>query len=343
MTRRATAQDVADLAGVSRSTVSLVLNGRADGNVSATKQLQVIEAARQLAYRPNAVALSLRSQRSLSIGALTWRGAAGFPGGMLHSSWQTAKVAGYLLMIMDTDDDRDNEALAVSSLLDRQVDGVVVVAPDLIEYRPPEALAHIPTLLINCLDPDRRVISIAPDEVGASASAAQILIERGHARIGVLADDTATIQTEQRVAGAQAAAAAAGIPPLEIMVSGHELGTAYAITQDRLAGPDPLTGLICTHECHAAGALLAATRLGLDIPGDLSIVSLEDGQHLAAELVPAIATVRRPDRPMAEQGINLLIKQLTSGGRIEPQQLTFVCPVDLRASVGPVPVGHARR
>jgi LacI family transcriptional regulator len=343
MPRRVTAQDVADLAGVSRSTVSLVLNGRADGNISATKQLQVIEAARQLDYRPNAVALSLRSQRSWAIGALSWRGAAGFPGGMLHASWDTAKAAGYLLMIMDTNDDREHEALAVSSLLDRQVDAVVVVAPDLSEYRPPEALAQIPTVLINCLDPDRTVVSIAPDEVGASASAAQILIDLGHSRIGLLADDTATIQTEQRIAGAQGAVAAAGLPPLEIMVAGHELAAAYAMTQDRLAGPEALTGLICTHECLAVGALLAATRQGLDIPGDLSIVSLEDGQQLAAGLVPAIATVRRPDQAMAEQGIALLIKQLTSGGRPEPQQLTFVCPVDLRASVGPVPADHARR
>ena len=145
--RRATAQDVADLAGVSRSTVSLVLNGRADGNISATKQVQVIEAARQLSYRPNAVALSLRSQRSWAIGALTWRGAAGFPEGMLHASWHTAKAAGYLLMIMDTNDDREHEALAVASLLDRQVDAVVVVAPDLTEYRPPEALAQTPTVV----------------------------------------------------------------------------------------------------------------------------------------------------------------------------------------------------
>ena len=147
-------------------------------------RLQVIEAARQLSYRPNAVALSLRSQRSWAIGALTWRGAAGFPEEMLHASWHTAKAAGYLLMIMDTNDDREHEALAVASLLDRQVDAVVVVAPDLTEYRPPEALAQIPTVLINCLDPDRTVVSIAPDEVGASASAAQILIDLGHSRIG---------------------------------------------------------------------------------------------------------------------------------------------------------------
>jgi len=314
-----------------------VLNGRADGNVPATKQVQVVEAARQLSYRPNAVALSLRSQRSWSIGALTWRGAARFPSSMLHASWQAAKAAGYLLMIMDTDDNREHEALALSSLLDRQVDGVVVVAPDLIEYRPPEALAQTPTLLINCMDPDRSVVSIAPDEMGASASAAQILIDFGHSRIGLLADDTPTVQTEQRIAGAQAAVAAAGIPPLEVMPAGHELSTAYAMTEHRLAGPEALTGLICTHECLAVGALLAATRHGLDVPGDLSIVSLEDGQQLAAGLVPAITTVRRPDQPMAEQGIALLIKQMTGAGRFEPQQLTFVCPVDLRASVGPVP------
>ena len=126
------------------------------------------------------------------------------------------------------------------------------------------------------------------------------------------------------------------------MVAGHELATAYAMTQNRLAGAEALTGLVCTHERLALGALLAATERG-GFPADLSIVSLEDGQHLAAGLVPAIATVHRPDQLMAEQGIALLIKQLTSGGRPDPQQLTFVCPVDLRASVGPVPSGHPRR
>jgi LacI family transcriptional regulator len=69
----------------------LVLNGRADGNISATKQVQVIEAARQLSYRPNAVALSLRSQRSWAIGALTWRGSAGFPEDLLQVAWHTPR------------------------------------------------------------------------------------------------------------------------------------------------------------------------------------------------------------------------------------------------------------
>jgi DNA-binding LacI/PurR family transcriptional regulator len=75
---KATAQDVADLAGVSRSAVSLVLNGRAQGHIARDKQRAIIDAARRLNYTPNAVALSLRNGRSRTIGVLTSPGASGF-------------------------------------------------------------------------------------------------------------------------------------------------------------------------------------------------------------------------------------------------------------------------
>ena len=77
MARKATAQDVADLAGVSRSAVSLVLNGRAQGHIARHKQQAIIEAARRLSYTPNAVALSLRSRRTRTIGVLTCPATAG--------------------------------------------------------------------------------------------------------------------------------------------------------------------------------------------------------------------------------------------------------------------------
>ena len=101
MTRRATAQDVADLAGVSRSAVSLVLNGRAEGNISAVKQEAVREAARQLRYTPNAVALSLRSKRTATIGVLTWRNRWHMPPVLLGELYTAASSAGYLLMTVD--------------------------------------------------------------------------------------------------------------------------------------------------------------------------------------------------------------------------------------------------
>ena len=154
MVRKATAQDVADLAGVSRSAVSLVLNGRGQGNIARDKQQAIIEAARQLNYTPNAVALSLRNQRSRTIGVLTWPGTGGFAARMLHATLQAATSAGYLLIFMDTANDRDHQSQALATLHDHQVDALLVIAPDLIEYWPVEVMSSIPTILVNCLDPN---------------------------------------------------------------------------------------------------------------------------------------------------------------------------------------------
>ena len=103
MTRRATAQDVADLAGVSRSAVSLVLNGRGAGNIAADKQALIIAAAQQLNYTPNTVALSLRSRRSATIGVVTDAIAtSAFGGQLLEGAADVAVAHGYLLLVIDT-------------------------------------------------------------------------------------------------------------------------------------------------------------------------------------------------------------------------------------------------
>lgn len=335
MARRATAQDVADLAGLSRSSVSLVLNGHGQGNVSAARQQAIVEAARQLDYRPNALALSLRHRRTRTLGVLTWPAHAKFPEVLLHAAWETAAAADFLLIAMDTANDPEHEARAITSLLDRQVDAFLIIAPELIEYRPVEALTGTTTYLLNCVDPDQRVTSIAPDELGAAASAAQILIDRGHTRIALLTDDAPTAQIRDRVAGARAAVAAAGLPPPVMLESSREIQHGAAVAREALAADHPPTGLVCTHERLALGVVLASSELGLDIPGDLSIVSLEDGEQLADHLVPALATVQRPDRAMAEQAVGALMNELTSDARPEVKQLSFVCPPNLRASTGP--------
>ncbi len=334
MAHRPTAQDVADLAGVSRSSVSLVLNGRAAGNISAAKQQAVIEAARQLNYRPNTLALSLRSQRSWTIGALTWRGPAGFPENLLHAAWHAATGAGYQPILIDTDDDREHDARAVASLLDRQVDAIVVLAPDLIEYAPSEPLTQVPAALINCFDPELAVTSIVPDEHGASAAAAHALLECGHVRIGLMTDGAATAQARSRVSGAQAALAAAGRPAPELMLCPREIRAGYAVARERLTRGDRPTGLICAHERLALGAVLAAAELRLEIPGDLSMVSLDDGEGLAAGLAPPLATAQRPDWAMVEQAMMSLMTQMSGGEPRPASRITFACPVELRSSVG---------
>ena len=327
MTRRATAQDVADLAGVSRSTVSLVLNGRAQGNVSRVKQEAVRDAAEQLRYTPDAVALSLRSKRTATIGVLTWPDRRQMPIALLGAVYTAASQAGYLLMMVDA----VRRPGQVDALLDRRVDGFVVVAPELTPYAVPEAVAAAPTVMVNCFDEALAASSLVPDEEGAGASAARLLLDAGHREVAVLAGTG--LASERRVDGV-CRTVAAGSGEAVVVSAGHTVDDGFGAARRLLLSGAPPTGLVCTHERLALGALLAAADLGLRVPDDLSLVSLDDGEDLAGRLVPSVARVERPDEVIAAYALDLLVDQLREG-RGQGRRLTFVCPVLPGTSVGP--------
>lgn len=329
MSRRATAQDVADLAGVSRSAVSLVLNGRADGNISRAKQEAVRDAAQQLRYTPNAVALSLRSKRTGTIGVLTWPDRRHMPLALLGAVYTAASRAGYLLMMVDAVE-RPSQ---VDALLDRRVDGFVVVAPELTAYPLPEAVAAVPTVMVNCFDDQQPASSLVPDEVGAGASAAGLLLEAGHRVVGVLAG-TEGLASQRRVEGVCRALVDAGLPEPVVVGAGHSVEDGYAGARRLLEPELRPSALVCTHERLALGALLAAGDLGLRVPDDVSLVSLDDGEDLAGRLVPAVTHVERPDAAIATHALELLLDQLRHG-RADHRSLSFVCPVRPGGSVGP--------
>ncbi len=329
--RKATAQDVADLAGVSRSAVSLVLNGRAEGHIAASKQQAVREAARRLNYTPNAVALSLRSRRSRTIGVLTWPGRSGFSLPMLHATLQKATAEGYLLIFMDTANDHDRQGRAVATLHDRQVDALLVIAPDLSEYRPVEVMSATPTILVNCLAPSGELTSIVADEYAAGSAAAQVLIDAGHRSIGVLAGSLDAMDSRLRLEGIEATVAAERVGISVQRAADQDIKSGFAAASALLLAPNVPTALICVHERLALGATLAAASLNIDIPTELSLVSLEDGEQLASELVPRLTTIERPDRAMAEQAVTMTLQRFDADSE-SISHLSFSCSAVLRDS-----------
>ena len=104
------------------------------------------------------------------------------------------------------------------------------------------------------------------------------------------------------------------------------------------ADPRP-TAMVCIRERLALGALLAVQDLGLEVPTDLSLISLDDGERLTSDLVPELATVQRPDRAMAEQSVALLLHEINTSGDQDVRQLSFACPASLGASVAELGVG----
>jgi len=335
MSGKVTAQDVADLAGVSRSAVSLVLNGRAKGSISAAKQQAVLEAARRLDYSPNAVAQSLRTSRTRVLGVLTWRGVGGLPLHLIASTLQTALSAGYLLIKMYAEPTASDQDRALATLSNRQVDGILVVAPELCEYEAVEALSVLPVVLLNCLDPAQVLTSVVADEEGAGFAAAQRLLEQGHRDLGLLSGPLTHFQTGLRAYGVQRALAAAGLPPAQMQSTEVRIDAGCAAATTLLSAAQPPTALVCTNERLTVGALFAASHLGRQVPDDVSVVSLDDREQLASQLYPEVTRVERPDELMAAHATELLIGRLEPRSAPKPQRYSFVCPVVEGASVAP--------
>lgn len=332
MNRKVTSHDVAKAAGVSRSAVSLVLNGRADGVISAENQRAVRSAATSLGYRPNRVARSLRNQSTHTIGVITDSIMSGaFGGAMISGATLRAAEADYLLLVMGTEDDPDKEREAIDTLQARQVDALVFAAGGLRPWSPPEAFLREQNVLLDAVDPEARTACVVADEFEGGYQAAKLLIEAGHQRITYLSGTTDLLATGRRLQGFHRAMAGAGLEPHSV-TCGWEINNGLDVGTRVLDVAEPPTGVMCANDRAAAGAFLAAARLGLRVPEDLSVVGYDDDPNVAPQL--GLSTVGLPHRQMGERAIELLLDRLE--GREVPVGETLVdSPVVHRTSVAP--------
>jgi LacI family transcriptional regulator len=341
---------VADLAGVSRSAVSLVLNGRGDGNIAPDKQAAIRAAAAQLEYEPNPSAVSLRSSRTRTLGLVTDAIASTAYGGeLLRGASEAAERSGHLLVLVDTHDEEQREVDAYRTLRARRVDGLLFAAMSLREYAVPEAAAGVPFVLANCYDPTRPTVpAFVADEVAGGRAAARLLLDAGHRDLVLLAGARDAVASTLREDGAREELAAAGLPALRTVETGWDISDGFAAATAVLTSPGRPTALVCANDRVAVGAVLAAGRLGLDVPGDLSVVGYDDDAALAAPMVPALTTIALPHRQIGEAAVARVLADL-GGGADAPQigraaghgTVLVPCPVVVRDSVAPPQRGGA--
>ncbi|WUD20688.1 LacI family DNA-binding transcriptional regulator [Streptomyces sp. NBC_00519] len=341
-TGRPTSRDVARLAGVSHTAVSFVFNGRAEGNLSPATQERIRQAAAQLGYRPDPVARGLRRRRTAVIGLVTDEIASSpFAGRLLRGAMETAWDSDHLVLTVDSGGDPVKEDAAVAELLDRRVDGIVYAAMSLRRVRVPEGLHRTHSVLANCLPEDHSLPAVVPAERAGGRSAARLLLGAGHRRLAVIGglDDIASVE---RTRGFRDALRAEGVtvPGGWIVRGGGEISAGYAGALRLLDGVEPgrrPTGVLCYNDRVAAGVLHAATRLGIDVPADLSVVGYDDQEHMAAFLTPPLTSVALPHRAMGEAAARLLLDAIEAGRTPPATVRRLACPVVSRASVGPAP------
>ena len=336
-TRRPTMSDVAQLAGVSQTTVSFVINGTdLAASIPPETQDRVREAIRTLGYRPNAAAKLLRTHASHSIGFITDETAVmPHAGGMIAGAHQVAWEAGKVLIIVNTGGDPVVADAAVEIMLERRVEGIIYVADHHMLVDPPAALKEVPSVLLDCFCADQSLPSVVPDEVQGGRSATDLLVSKGHRRIGMINVNPRDVANLRRLAGYQQALEAVGVvfdPALvrDAMMTNANDGYQYAI--ELLSLPNPPTAIFCATDRMAMGAYDALKERGYRIPGDVAIVGFDDQELISRFLRPPLSTVALPHRAMGEWAASYLVNYREASPDVPPVQCLMPCPLVERES-----------
>ena len=269
--------DVARIAGVSVSTVSHVLNGTRKVN-PATRQ-RVDAAIVEIGYRRNVVARSLAAGRTntvgLSIAALT----NPYFGSLVHAVERRLSEAGYVLILGDSHDEPQSEHRVTQSLLDRQVDGMILAPAAGSESStiPEIVRSGTPLVLID------RMLDLPCDQVGPEndASAYDLtahLLDAGHRRIAIVRGTAGISSTTERFDGYARALADRGIEldPELILDGRSNVEVAESAVRELMSSPHRPSALVSMNNSMTIGSLKAVRGLGLSIPADLAFVCYDD-------------------------------------------------------------------
>ena len=324
--QRVTSVDVAERAGVSQSTVSLVFSGKGRGRVSEATQEHVRRCARELGYRPNVAAQALRLGSSRAVALLVPDITNPFFSRVLRGAQRAARSAGYTVALVDTANDRRWEEQTFEALRAGPVDGYL-----LFEVGPPEGLGPDENVVLMEGEAPRRP-SVRFDAEGGATAAFGHLVELGHTRVGHLAAAFDAPTFHRRESARRAVLGDAGLDP---SVQPRAL-TPIGIDDARVAaGPlldEEPTAVCCDDDLIAAGLYLAARERGVRIPRDLSVVGFDD-MDFARVLEPALTTVALDAELLGATAFELLERRM-AGTRTRKR---IVLPADLlvRESTAP--------
>jgi len=305
-------KDIARAAKVSHSTVSRALHNSALVNRETAERIRQI--ADEKGYRPSAVARSLVTQRTKTIGVVVTSIADPFIAEVVSGVEEVANDHGYSVFLANSDAHPDREVKVVHSFHERRVDGILVTASRVgALYMPLLTQMRVPTVLINNQHPGEFVHSVMVDNPTASRQAAEHLISLGHKRIAYIGDQFGFQSDTERFAGYRSALEMADAPFLpELVAHGDGKSQGGMLAMERLLVlAEPPTAVFCYNDMSALGALRAIHAHGLRVPEDISVVGFDD-LFIASYTHPALTTISQPMRHMGRMAMEILL-ELFSG------------------------------
>ena len=302
-----TMQDVADIAGVSKASVSLVLNGRDAGHVKPQTAELIRQTAAKLGYRPNQLARSLRTSRTHMLGFISEEVATTpYAGGIILGAQDAASSYGYVLLTVSTDG-MANEEQELAALMRYGVDGFLYSKMSNRITDVPQTLTDYPLVLLDATDRNKRFPSVEPDEFRIGYDATKRLIDAGCKRIAYVGCSKPLIAQPRRLRGYQAALSDAGMPindalHVDVLNNGPALRTVSKLFDEQQ--PD---GFFCFNDARAWYVYECAARRGLTVGRDISVIGVDNHRVFAETLDPQLTTVELPHYEMGYWGACRLI------------------------------------
>jgi LacI family repressor for deo operon, udp, cdd, tsx, nupC, and nupG len=309
--------DIARLAGVSVATVSRALAGST--LVTAETRQRIEAAVNQTGYVVNHVAARLRQQRSQQILVLLPTIANPFFAEVVLGIEAAAQAKGFSVLVGSTGGSAEREAALTRHLLTGAVDGLILLTGRLPALDGPRAALEGPLaarfVAVSEHIPGAGIATVSIDNVAAAGQAVRHLIELGHRRIAHIGGPAGNILTAQRLRGYRLALAASGlaIEPALVTFGDFTFASGEAAMRLLLAGAEQPSAVFCSNDEMAIGAINAAKRAGLAVPGHLSVVGFDD-IPFASAYDPPLTTIRQPRHAFGREAATLLMAALAKPG-----------------------------
>lgn len=327
--------DVARLAGVSRATVSAVVNG--NKFVSSDLQLRVVQAIAQLGYRPDAIARSLKSSRTATIGLVIPSIESHFWAPVVRGAEATLADGGYRLVLANTDEEGVRAEQSLEGLLEHRVDGVIIAPPAGSERKHYDGYLASGRPLVFI---ERTVPGVVTDYVGVDGraggyAAASHLLRLGHRRLGVVMMPLDVSASRERLQGIREALSnAQQVFDDEQTTVGHfSEQEGFAAAQRLLDRRPRLDALIVAGLRMTIGAFAAIREAHLRIPDDIALIGYDETPW-ASLLTPPLTVVRQPARDLGRIAAEMLLRRLSGTAGDEPLSTVLQPELVVRGSCG---------
>lgn len=309
-------KDIANKLGVSTSLVSYVLNNKFEDRISKETAAKIKQAAKEMGYQTNQIAKSLKSNKTQTIGLIVADISNPFSGSITRIIEDEAKKSNYTLLFGSADEDCEKAADLINLLLNRQVEGFIIAAPDGFDnYLLSLKGQGVPFVLIDRYYPDLDFNYVGINNFEASYLAVKHLIDNGFRNIGMLTYETKLFHMNERVRGYTQAIRDAGLKVEEsniLKIDEKEMIAYMESAMDQLLKKDqPIDAIFFSSNNIAIEGLKYVSRNHIRTPEELGVVCFDETSAYGL-FHTTVTHIKQPLKKMGEHAVEFLLKSINN-------------------------------